>query len=153
MALSRRDFLNRSSLAGGGDTADRKYRHAAHRSRRPRCSASPSYGPLVADPAGRLGLPAGSQYTIVTQARRPPGTTSQSRPTAVCSWPRTERAFSTPSGGHRRQPDLPLARNDIDDNEFTGPVYSLDRRVLFANLQSQSTMFAITGPWRRQPTR
>lgn len=30
--------------------------------------ASPSYGPLVADPAGRLTLPAGSQYTIVTQA-------------------------------------------------------------------------------------
>ncbi len=45
---------------------------------------------------------------------------------------------------------FPLARNDIDDNEFTGPTYSLDRRILFANLQSPGTMFAITGPWRRQ---
>jgi secreted PhoX family phosphatase len=38
--------------------------------------------------------------------------------------------------------------NDIDDNEFTGPVYSLDRKILFANLQDPGTMFAITGPWR-----
>ncbi|MGH3776101.1 MAG: alkaline phosphatase PhoX [Pseudonocardiaceae bacterium] len=45
---------------------------------------------------------------------------------------------------------FPLARNDIDNNEFTGPTYSLDRRILFANLQSPGTMFAITGPWRRQ---
>jgi secreted PhoX family phosphatase len=46
---------------------------------------------------------------------------------------------------------FPLARNDVDDNEFTGPVYSPDRRVLFANLQDPGTMFAITGPWRRVP--
>jgi uncharacterized protein len=45
---------------------------------------------------------------------------------------------------------FPLARNDIDDDEFTGPTYSLDRRILFANLQTPGTMFAITGPWRRQ---
>jgi uncharacterized protein len=48
---------------------------------------------------------------------------------------------------------FPLARNEVDDNEFTGPVYSLDRRVLFANLQTPGTMFAIAGPWRRQPAR
>ncbi|MGH3885821.1 MAG: alkaline phosphatase PhoX [Pseudonocardiaceae bacterium] len=48
---------------------------------------------------------------------------------------------------------FPLARNDLDDNEFTGPTYSLDRRILFANLQTPGTMFAITGPWRRQPSR
>ncbi|HEV7451551.1 MAG TPA: alkaline phosphatase PhoX [Pseudonocardiaceae bacterium] len=48
---------------------------------------------------------------------------------------------------------FPLARNDIDDDEFTGPTYSLDRRILFANLQTPGTMFAITGPWRRQPSR
>ncbi len=45
---------------------------------------------------------------------------------------------------------FPLARNDVDDNEFTGPAYSLDERILFANLQTPGTMFAITGPWRRQ---
>lgn len=54
------------------------------------------------------------------------------------------------TGGGRT---FPLARNDIDDDEFTGPVYSLDRRILFANLQSPGTMFAITGPWRRPPSR
>ncbi|MGH3695739.1 MAG: alkaline phosphatase PhoX [Pseudonocardiaceae bacterium] len=44
---------------------------------------------------------------------------------------------------------FPLARNDIDGNEFTGPVYSVDRKILFVNLQDPGTMFAITGPWRR----
>jgi secreted PhoX family phosphatase len=45
---------------------------------------------------------------------------------------------------------FPIARNEADDNEFTGPVYSHDRRILFANLQVPGTMFAITGPWRSQ---
>lgn len=45
---------------------------------------------------------------------------------------------------------FPIARNDIDDNEFTGPVYSPDHRILFANLQTPGTMFAITDPWRHQ---
>ncbi len=45
---------------------------------------------------------------------------------------------------------FPIARNEVDDNEFTGPVYSPDKRVLFANLQVPGTMFAITGPWRPQ---
>ncbi len=44
----------------------------------------------------------------------------------------------------------PLARNAVDTNEFTGPVFSPDRRTLFANLQTPGTMFAIRGPWRRQ---
>jgi hypothetical protein len=43
----------------------------------------------------------------------------------------------------------PIARNDLDDNEFTGPVFSPDQRILFANLQVPGTMFAITGPWRQ----
>jgi uncharacterized protein len=30
---------------------------------------------------------------------------------------------------------------------FTGPVFSADGRVLFANVQVPGTMFAITGPW------
>ena len=44
----------------------------------------------------------------------------------------------------------PLARNAVDTNEFTGPVFSPDRRTLFANLQTPGTMFAIRGPWRHQ---
>ena len=47
-----------------------------------------------------------------------------------------------------------VARNDFQDAtknvEFTGPVYSPDRQVLFANIQEPGYMFAITGPWRRQ---
>ena len=38
----------------------------------------------------------------------------------------------------------------VDGNEFSGPVFSHDRRVLFANVQTPGTMFAITGPWRNQ---
>jgi secreted PhoX family phosphatase len=45
---------------------------------------------------------------------------------------------------------FPMARNEVDDAEFTGPVYSHDKRVLFANVQAPGTMFAITGPWRNQ---
>lgn len=45
---------------------------------------------------------------------------------------------------------FPLARNEAGGSEFTGPVHSHDRRVLFANLQSPGAMFAITGPWRNQ---
>ena len=53
-------------------------------------------------------------------------------------------------GATERGETFPVARNDIDDNEFTGPVYSPDHRILFANLQIPGTMFAITGPWRHQ---
>jgi hypothetical protein len=42
---------------------------------------------------------------------------------------------------------FPLAR--ASGSEFTGPVYSADGAVLFANIQEPGTMFAITGPWRR----
>ena len=49
---------------------------------------------------------------------------------------------------------FPVARNDFQDAtknvEFTGPVYSPDRKILFANIQEPGYMFAITGPWRRQ---
>ncbi|WP_252435535.1 alkaline phosphatase PhoX [Pseudonocardia humida] len=44
----------------------------------------------------------------------------------------------------------PLARNEVDGSEFTAPVYSHDKKVLFANVQTPGTMFAITGPWRPQ---
>lgn len=43
----------------------------------------------------------------------------------------------------------PLARNDLNDSEFTGPAFSADGSVLFANIQSPGHVFAITGPWRR----
>ncbi|MFI6738627.1 alkaline phosphatase PhoX [Nonomuraea sp. NPDC050451] len=43
----------------------------------------------------------------------------------------------------------PLARNDLNDSEFTGPTFSADGRILFANIQSPGHVFAITGPWRR----
>jgi hypothetical protein len=39
-----------------------------------------------------------------------------------------------------------LARSERG-GEFTGPVFSADGRVLFANVQVPGTMFAITGPW------
>jgi secreted PhoX family phosphatase len=45
-----------------------------------------------------------------------------------------------------------LARNDHKENgEFCGPSFSLDGRVLFANIQSPTfgVTLAITGPWRR----
>ncbi|MEU2789111.1 alkaline phosphatase PhoX [Streptomyces sp. NPDC007100] len=52
----------------------------------------------------------------------------------------------------------PIARNDLNIgtpgepaySEFTGPVFSLDGRTLFANIQEPGIMLAITGPWRRQ---
>jgi secreted PhoX family phosphatase len=39
-----------------------------------------------------------------------------------------------------------IARSE-GGSEFTGPVFSADGRVLFANVQVPGTMFAITGPW------
>ncbi|MDI2128940.1 alkaline phosphatase PhoX [Yinghuangia seranimata] len=50
----------------------------------------------------------------------------------------------------------PLARNDVnmgtpekpEYSEFTGPTFSSDEKILFANVQEPGTMFAITGPWR-----
>jgi uncharacterized protein len=43
-----------------------------------------------------------------------------------------------------------LARNDQGDSEFTGPVFSADGKILYANIQSgPGRVFAITGPWGR----
>ncbi len=41
----------------------------------------------------------------------------------------------------------PLARNDLNGSEFTGPNFSPDGRVLFANIQTPGHVLAITGPW------
>jgi uncharacterized protein len=43
----------------------------------------------------------------------------------------------------------PLARNELNDSEFTGPGFNADGTILFANIQSPGHVFAITGPWRR----
>ena len=43
-----------------------------------------------------------------------------------------------------------FARNEDDeDSEFTGPTFSHDRRILFANIQTPGWVFAIRGPFRR----
>lgn len=40
-----------------------------------------------------------------------------------------------------------LARNEINDSEFAGPVFSVDNQTLFVGIQSPGIVFAITGPW------
>jgi uncharacterized protein len=40
-----------------------------------------------------------------------------------------------------------LARNEINQSEFTGPTFSQDARILFANIQDPGLVLAITGPW------
>jgi secreted PhoX family phosphatase len=53
---------------------------------------------------------------------------------------------ATPSG----EPFF-FARNDHpDDSEFTGPTFSPDKKILFANIQSPGHVFAIQGPFTRQ---
>jgi secreted PhoX family phosphatase len=44
-----------------------------------------------------------------------------------------------------------FARNEIaGQSEFTGPTFSNDRQILFANVQSPGHVFAIQGPFRKQ---
>jgi secreted PhoX family phosphatase len=43
-----------------------------------------------------------------------------------------------------------LARDQLNGSEFVAPVYSHDKKVLFASIQTPGIMFAITGPWRNQ---
>ncbi|MEU8530367.1 alkaline phosphatase PhoX [Streptomyces sp. NPDC048629] len=56
-------------------------------------------------------------------------------------------------GATDRGRTYPIARNDFNDSEFTGVVFSPDGDTLFANIQDPGIMLAITGPWRRQPQR
>lgn len=44
----------------------------------------------------------------------------------------------------------PLARNEVSDSEFTGPTFSQDGRILFAGIQADGLVVAITGPWGRR---
>ena len=58
-----------------------------------------------------------------------------------------QHLFGVTQGGE----PFPMARNDMSGgSEFTGPVYSPDKKVLFANIQTPGLMFAITGPWKKQ---
>ena len=50
---------------------------------------------------------------------------------------------STPGG-----PTYAIARNMLNDSEFTGPTFSEDGKVLFVNIQTPGITLAITGPWR-----
>jgi uncharacterized protein len=44
-----------------------------------------------------------------------------------------------------------FARNDDpDDSEFTGPTFSNDKKILFANIQTPGYVFAIQGPFTKQ---
>jgi secreted PhoX family phosphatase len=43
----------------------------------------------------------------------------------------------------------PMARNDLNDSEFAGPVFSADGKILYAGIQTPGYLLAITGPWGR----
>lgn len=51
---------------------------------------------------------------------------------------------ATPGG-----PTYAIARNMLNDSEFTGPTFSPDGKVLFVNMQTPGYTFAITGPWEK----
>jgi secreted PhoX family phosphatase len=42
-----------------------------------------------------------------------------------------------------------LARNALSGSEFTGVNFAPDRKTLFANIQDEGYVFAITGPFAR----
>ncbi len=46
-------------------------------------------------------------------------------------------------------PAQAIARNQLNDSEFTGPTFSEDGKVLFVNMQTPGLTFAITGPWEK----
>ena len=51
---------------------------------------------------------------------------------------------ATPGG-----PAYAIARNMLNDSEFTGPTFSADGKVLFVNIQTPGLTLAITGPWEK----
>ncbi|NEA30536.1 alkaline phosphatase PhoX [Streptomyces sp. SID13031] len=56
----------------------------------------------------------------------------------------SSHVLSTVPGG----PTYAIARNQLNDSEFTGPAFSEDGKVLFVNIQTPGITLAITGPWR-----
>ncbi|KUH37539.1 MULTISPECIES: alkaline phosphatase PhoX [Streptomyces] len=47
----------------------------------------------------------------------------------------------------------PIARNDLNDSEFAGVVFSPDGGTLYACIQRPGILVAVTGPWHRAPRR
>ena len=69
MTLSRREFVNRSVLAGiGVALVGNVGSVVATAPAAAQAAGATGYGPLVPDPAGRLSLPSGFTYKIVTEA-------------------------------------------------------------------------------------
>ena len=46
-------------------------------------------------------------------------------------------------------PTYAIARNQLNDSEFCGPVFTADGKVLFVNMQNPGLTLAITGPWEK----
>ena len=44
-------------------------------------------------------------------------------------------------------PSYAIARNQLNESEFTGPTFTDDGRTLFVNIQTPGITLAITGPW------
>ena len=53
-------------------------------------------------------------------------------------------------GSNSRGEAFFFARNDLNDSEFTGPNFSADKKIMFANIQSPGHVFAIQGPFQHQ---
>ena len=66
--LSRRDFLQRTAAAGAGVLLVGSTEMLMTAPDAAGAPAQAGYGPLVADPAGKLALPQGFRYSIVTHA-------------------------------------------------------------------------------------
>ena len=47
------------------------------------------------------------------------------------------------------RPTYAIARNQLNDSEFTGPTFSADGRTLFVNIMAPGITLAITGPWEQ----
>ncbi|MEO6511804.1 MAG: alkaline phosphatase PhoX [Nocardioides sp.] len=56
----------------------------------------------------------------------------------------SSHVLSTVPGG----PSYAIARNMLNDSEFTGPAFSADGRTLFVNIMNPGITLAITGPWK-----
>ena len=52
-------------------------------------------------------------------------------------------------GVNRRGQTFLIARNALNESEFTGPTFSADGRTLFVNIQRPGIVLAVTGPWRQ----
>jgi hypothetical protein len=68
MSLSRREFVNRSVLAGIGVALVGNVGSVVTTAPAAQAGGTAGYGPLVSDPAGRLSLPSGFTYKVVTEA-------------------------------------------------------------------------------------